>query len=40
MNDFWGKAHFGLSFLFMNAIFLPMFFQVSPGCRAACMTEG
>jgi cytochrome c oxidase subunit 1 len=27
MNDFWGRIHFALSFIFMNAIFLPMFFQ-------------
>jgi cytochrome c oxidase subunit 1 len=27
MNEFWGRAHFGLSFMFMNAVFLPMFFQ-------------
>jgi cytochrome c oxidase subunit 1 len=27
MNEFWGKVHFGLSFIFMNAIFLPMFVQ-------------
>jgi cytochrome c oxidase subunit 1 len=31
MNDFWGRVHFGLSFLFMNAIFLPMFFQGMAG---------
>src|ERR1035441_1145975 len=24
MSDFWGKVHFGLSFFFMNAIFLPV----------------
>jgi len=27
MNEFWGKVHFALSLLFMNLIFLPMFFQ-------------
>jgi cytochrome c oxidase subunit I len=27
MNEFWGKVHFGLSFIFMNMIFLPMFVQ-------------
>ncbi len=27
MNEFWGKVHFGLSFIFMNAVFLPMFVQ-------------
>jgi cytochrome c oxidase subunit 1 len=31
MNEFWGKVHFGLSFLFMNAIFLPMFKQGMDG---------
>jgi cytochrome c oxidase subunit 1 len=27
LNEFWGKVHFGLSFLFMNLIFMPMFIQ-------------
>ena len=27
MSQFWGKAHFWLSFIFINGIFLPMFFQ-------------
>jgi cytochrome c oxidase subunit 1 len=27
MSDFWGKVHFALSFIFMNGVFLPMFFQ-------------
>jgi cytochrome c oxidase subunit 1 len=27
MNEFWGKVHFVLSFVFMNAVFLPMFIQ-------------
>jgi cytochrome c oxidase subunit 1 len=27
MNEFWGKAHFALSFIFMNLIFMPMFVQ-------------
>jgi cytochrome c oxidase subunit 1 len=31
MNEFWGKVHFGLSFIFMNALFLPMFFQGMAG---------
>jgi cytochrome c oxidase subunit 1 len=31
MNDFWGRIHFALSFIFMNAIFLPMFFQGMAG---------
>jgi cytochrome c oxidase subunit 1 len=31
MNDFWGRVHFGLSFIFMNCIFLPMFFQGMAG---------
>ncbi|MGA2748327.1 MAG: cbb3-type cytochrome c oxidase subunit I [Verrucomicrobiota bacterium] len=31
MNEFWGKVHFGLSFLFMNAVFLPMFVQGMAG---------
>jgi len=31
MNEFWGRVHFGLSFIFMNLIFLPMFFQGMEG---------
>ncbi|MDB6055913.1 MAG: heme/copper-type cytochrome/quinol oxidase, subunit 1 [Verrucomicrobiales bacterium] len=27
MNEFWGKVHFTFSFLFMNLVFMPMFFQ-------------
>ena len=27
MNEFWGRVHFTLSFIFMNLIFLPMFVQ-------------
>jgi cytochrome c oxidase subunit 1 len=27
MNEFWGKVHFGLSMIFMNFIFMPMFIQ-------------
>ena len=27
MNEFWGKVHFVLSFIFMNLIFMPMFVQ-------------
>ena len=27
MNVFWGKTHFWLSFIFMNAVFAPMFLQ-------------
>jgi cytochrome c oxidase subunit 1 len=27
LNEFWGKVHFWLSFLFMNLIFMPMFVQ-------------
>ena len=27
MNEFWGKIHFGLSFIFMNLVFGPMFIQ-------------
>jgi cytochrome c oxidase subunit 1 len=27
MNEFWGKIHFGASFVFMNLIFGPMFLQ-------------
>jgi cytochrome c oxidase subunit 1 len=27
MNEFWGKVHFTLSFIFMNAVFMPMFIQ-------------
>jgi cytochrome c oxidase subunit 1 len=35
MNEFWGKVHFGLSFIFMNALFLPMFFQGMAGMTYA-----
>jgi len=31
MNEFWGKVHFSLSFVFMNLIFLPMFSQGMAG---------
>jgi cytochrome c oxidase subunit I len=31
MSEFWGKLHFWLSFIFMNAIFLPMFAQGMAG---------
>jgi cytochrome c oxidase subunit 1 len=31
MNDFWGKVHFWASLVFMNLIFLPMFFQGMAG---------
>ena len=31
MNEFWGKVHFWLSLIFMNAIFLPMFSQGMSG---------
>jgi cytochrome c oxidase subunit I len=31
MNEFWGRVHFGLSFLFMNLIFMPMFYQGMEG---------
>jgi len=27
MNEFWGRAHFWCSFVFMNLVFQPMFFQ-------------
>jgi cytochrome c oxidase subunit 1 len=27
MNEFWGRVHFGLSMLFINIIFMPMFIQ-------------
>jgi cytochrome c oxidase subunit 1 len=27
MNEFWGKVHFWFSFIFMNAVFMPMFTQ-------------
>jgi cytochrome c oxidase subunit 1 len=27
MNEFWGKVHFALSFIFMNLLFMPMFVQ-------------
>jgi cytochrome c oxidase subunit 1 len=31
MNEFWGKVHFALSFIFMNLIFMPMFVQGMEG---------
>jgi cytochrome c oxidase subunit I len=31
MNEFWGKVHFWGSFLFMNLVFQPMFFQGMQG---------
>jgi cytochrome c oxidase subunit 1 len=31
MNEFWGKVHFALSFIFMNALFMPMFAQGMAG---------
>jgi cytochrome c oxidase subunit 1 len=31
MNEFWGKVHFWGSFIFMNLIFQPMFFQGMAG---------
>jgi cytochrome c oxidase subunit 1 len=31
MSEFWGKVHFGLSFLFMNLVFMPMFYQGMEG---------
>lgn len=31
MNEFWGKVHFWLSLIFMNAVFLPMFQQGMSG---------
>ncbi len=31
MNEFWGRVHFGLSFLFMNLLFMPMFYQGMEG---------
>src|SRR5271165_3234281 len=31
MNEFWGRVHFALSFIFMNLIFLPMFAQGMKG---------
>jgi cytochrome c oxidase subunit 1 len=31
MNEFWGKVHFALSFIFMNLIFMPMFIQGMEG---------
>jgi cytochrome c oxidase subunit 1 len=27
MNEYWGKVHFWGSFIFMNGVFMPMFFQ-------------
>jgi cytochrome c oxidase subunit 1 len=27
MNEFWGRVHFWCSFVFMNMVFQPMFFQ-------------
>jgi cytochrome c oxidase subunit 1 len=31
MSDFWGKVHFWLSLIFMNAVFQPMFLQGMSG---------
>jgi cytochrome c oxidase subunit 1 len=31
MNEFWGKVHFTLSFIFMNLVFMPMFVQGMAG---------
>jgi len=31
MNEFWGKVHFGFSFIFMNLVFQPMFAQGMAG---------
>ena len=31
MNEFWGKVHFWLSIIFMNALFMPMFAQGMAG---------
>jgi cytochrome c oxidase subunit 1 len=31
LNEFWGKVHFALSFIFMNAVFMPMFIQGMAG---------
>jgi cytochrome c oxidase subunit 1 len=31
MNEFWGKVHFALSFIFMNLTFMPMFIQGMAG---------
>src|SRR6185295_8371465 len=31
MNEFWGKIHFWLSLIFMNAVFQPMFAQGMAG---------
>ncbi len=31
MNEFWGRVHFGLSFIFMNLVFMPMFIQGMEG---------
>jgi cytochrome c oxidase subunit 1 len=31
MNEFWGRVHFGLSMIFMNLIFMPMFIQGMAG---------
>jgi len=31
MNDYWGRVHFILSFIFMNLVFMPMFIQGMEG---------
>jgi cytochrome c oxidase subunit 1 len=31
MNEFWGRVHFALSFIFMNLVFMPMFIQGMAG---------
>ncbi len=39
MNEFWGKVHFWLSLIFMNAVFFPMFIQGLAGMHRR-MSDG
>jgi cytochrome c oxidase subunit 1 len=40
MSEFWGKVHFVLSFIFMNAVFQPMFAQGMAGMLRRMMDGG
>jgi cytochrome c oxidase subunit 1 len=40
MNEFWGKVHFALSFIFMNLVFQPMFAQGMAGMLRRMMDGG
>lgn len=40
MSDYWGRVHFWLSLLFMNMIFMPMFFQGLNGMHRRMVDGG